>query len=189
MQHRGNAYDPSIKPTDVKRPSAFEVRYQKLFKRQLPQRAASTPDTRPLARLFSFGGPRGSSHQPPGQDIALEAYRELDFRKAEFFHYLDKELAKIENFYEEEEDKAVERLKVLREQLHTMRERRLLDVKAAEAKKSGYRHLSTIANVADKVGKTSRSMAQLGTPPLPAIEPGQPGSAAQQDYVRKHQVS
>ncbi len=186
MQHLGSAYDPSTRPTDVKRTSTIGSRYSDYLKRRMPQRATSTPSGRPFPnRLFSFAGPRNPVNWQPGQDIALEAYRELDFRKAEFFNFLDSELSKIETFYKEEEDRAIERLRLVRAQMHTFREHRLRDVKLAEAKKARMRHLSTVANVVDKVGETSRSMAQLGTPSFASIAPGEPGSTAQQDYVHR----
>ncbi|OTA23022.1 hypothetical protein BTJ68_14037 [Hortaea werneckii EXF-2000] len=81
-------------------------------------------------RRRSFFHPR-----PPQQaNIALEAYRELEFRQTEFFRFLDSELQKIESFYEEKERAARERMSVLREQLHIMRDRRLEDILAAQAR-------------------------------------------------------
>jgi xenotropic and polytropic retrovirus receptor 1 len=191
LQHRGDAYDPSTVPSDRRRMTTnpfgvLEAKYNKIFRQATLQRSASTPGGRPpfATRLFSFASPR-PPNQPQGQDIALEAYRELDFRKVEFFNFLDKELAKIEAFYKSQEEEAIERLKTLRGQLHHMRERRMLDVQAAEASKAAHRHLSVVKNVGDKIGKTTKSMAQLGTPSLPALQPDQPGNTAQQDYTRR----
>lgn len=174
MQHTGNAYEIS-KPADRPKPtSAISKRqYSSLF---VPKRANSTPDGRfPSRRMLSFAAVPNTNRKT--EDIALEAYRELDFRKAEFFAFLDKELAKIEKFYKDKEDESKERLDLLRDQLHIMREKRLEDVVAEQHR---HKHLSTVSNMGHNVGETSRSMAQLGTPTFP-------GSTAQQDYVRRQQ--
>jgi hypothetical protein len=89
--------------------------------------------SRPLAeRLFSFTSFTGqigakSRGDLPLDDIAIEAYRELDAKKAEFIAFLNLELAKINAFYKAKEEDAVKQLSILREQLHIMRERRLAE--------------------------------------------------------------
>ena len=117
-------------------PTGLKPRYQSVF---APKRVNSMPaDGRPfMKRMFSLqkGAPSPKPPGSAGNDIALEAYRELDFRQAEFFLFLDKQLEKIEDFYEEKENQATERLKVLREQLHIMRNRRLEEVVEAENNK------------------------------------------------------
>ncbi|CAI6304982.1 unnamed protein product [Periconia digitata] len=113
-------------PTAAK---SLPARYKSIFS---PKRMNSTPSVpvsqppRPLAkRVFSLA----QNTPPPAHgDVPLEAYRELDMRQAEFFHFLDMELDKIETFYKQKEDEATERLGVLREQLHTMADSRLTDL-------------------------------------------------------------
>ena len=81
------------------------------------------------------GGSAASNSLRENADIALEAYREVDFRKAEFFVFLDGQLDKINQFYVEKEKEATERLDTLREQLHILRDRRNEELAAAERHK------------------------------------------------------
>lgn len=114
MSHVGNAYRIQ-RPVDEIRTSSLQ-----------PQRTNSTP-----AETFRklFGGAHGrESHQAGNKDVALEAYREVDFRQSDFFNFLDQELTKVSNFYVSKEEEAVERLNALREQLHIMREARLEEI-------------------------------------------------------------
>ena len=124
-----NAFEVGKTVSPNKHHNSLPARYKSVFS---PQRMNSMPGpitqskSRPSARrLFSL-----SSKTPPASpgDVPLEAYRDLDFRQAEFFNFLDGELDKIETFYKEKEDEATYRLSVLRDQLHIMRDRRIDDV-------------------------------------------------------------
>lgn len=113
----------------------FHSKRRKLFNQR---RAMSTPtgvvtSSRPplLRRLFSTAGldsPR--TGHPPG-----EAYKEFDQRQAEFLKFLGRELDKIETFYRMKETEATDRLRILRQQLHVMRDRRIEEVQEAQRAK------------------------------------------------------
>ena len=75
------------------------------------------------------------SHNLTPQDVPLEAYREAEQRKKEFWHFLEKELQKIETFYEDKELECSHRLGVLRKQLHSLRDQRLDKIQRDEAEK------------------------------------------------------
>jgi hypothetical protein len=124
-----NAFEVGKTVSPHKHHDSLPNRYKSVF---TPKRMNSLPrpitqtQSRPSARrLFSL-----SSKMPPDSpgDVPLEAYRDLDFRQAEFFNFLDGELDKIEKFYKQKEDQATERLAVLRDQLHIMRDRRIDEV-------------------------------------------------------------
>jgi xenotropic and polytropic retrovirus receptor 1 len=85
-----------------------------------------------LDRMMSPG--RLSRNNSPKADVSLPALDQVRTREQEFFKWMDKELDKIETFYKSKEDEAGDRLKVLREQLHEMRNRRIDEI--AEARKA-----------------------------------------------------
>ena len=89
-----------------------------------PQRSLTspfTPSRRPtfLKRILSTYSYRGPSAGIIG--VPLEAYREFDACQADFFHFLDEELEKVEDFYKEKEEDANFRMEILKEQLEMMK--------------------------------------------------------------------
>lgn len=107
-----------------------------------PRRAMSTPDggsalkrPRMIKRMLSTAG----LSPPSSGDVPLEAYREYDACQADYFGFLDKELEKIEIFYKSKETQATARLQVLREQLHEMRDRRIVEVRQEQQTKEEFR--------------------------------------------------
>lgn len=115
-------------------PALLAPRYRSIFQPKRVNSLPSTGDSRPFARrLFSVGAlPSPKPFQMNQNDIALEAYKEVDFRQADFFIFLDKQMEKIEDFYKSKEEEATKRLEVLRQQLHVMRDKRLEEIVTAE---------------------------------------------------------
>lgn len=238
LAHRGNAYEVT-KPVDTlnslpvsRTATSFKSGRRHSSLLQL-RRVLSTSDAAKSA-TWKLSKPASGLRNAPNEDIALEAYREADFRRAEFFLFLDRELQKIESFYKEKEDAATRRLSQLREQLHMLRDRRMEEVLAAQAKndnqqpqsrqqnsrlqdeivvlanqldsdadghsdhrqQAGNGHLSRGSHplkspveatrevlgkmYAGRIGRTSKAMGQLGTPPQALA------GRMQSDYVRRN---
>lgn len=93
-----------------------------------PGGTINSPRPRLIRRLFSTAG----IESPHIGDVPLEAYKEFDLRQAEYFTFLDKELEKIDSFYKMKEAQASERLLLLREQLHIMRDGRMQELRAEQ---------------------------------------------------------
>lgn len=70
--------------------------------------------------------------EPDHNVIPLEHVRT---REVEFFKWMDEQLAKVEDFYKLKENEAGQRLIVIREQLHEMRNRRISELALATGKR------------------------------------------------------
>lgn len=120
----------------------------------------------------------------PGKRSQAEPYSELDRRQDDFFGFLDGELHKIDSFYQMKEQEATDRLQLLRQQLHIMRDQRIQDIMAGKraakgdkaepnhkpnglAKLSGSRLKDTLTG-RSRFGKNSETLAEMTTPVLPA---------------------
>ncbi|CAI7582775.1 unnamed protein product [Penicillium manginii] len=118
-----------------------------------------------------------------GRRTALDPALEVERRQDEFHAFLDGELQKIDSFYLMKEQEATDRLKVLRRQLHVMRDQRMQEVMAAKktAKRSdpeehrmngfgklnGARLKDTLTGKT-RFGKNSQALAQMATPNINA---------------------
>ncbi|KAF2403151.1 SPX-domain-containing protein [Trichodelitschia bisporula] len=140
-----------------------------------------------IKRFFGRGAATSS-----GDEFPLEAFRDLDVRHAEFFNFLDMELAKVEAFYQQKEDEATQRLRVLRDQLHVMRDRRLEDLSRSRdeqvPRKDPQQGPQSWLNALDsaleaarhgRFGPRSRAMEAMTTPAGPQ------GIDSTRDYARR----
>ena len=149
----GDAYEVGRTHTPSKLSATLLPKRRNIFN---PRRTFSTPDGKSLVqrspfmrRVLSASG----KESPQSPDVPLEAYREFDLCQAQFFNFLDNEFEKIDTFYKMKEAEATERLTLLRQQLHEMRDRRIEEVIAAQrAKEHAQRereHAASIMNQND----------------------------------------
>ncbi|KAK2053388.1 SPX-domain-containing protein [Colletotrichum caudatum] len=171
---------------------------------RLPHPATVGPGTNAsprggLHRLFSAASHLSRSgtnpeHAPQGS--ALDVVRQ---KEREFFEFLDSELEKVEDFYKMKEDQAGERLALLKEQLHEMRNRRIQELNAQKRQAEmefltgGDRDrdgaprgpLGWIDPVKTKIfrpGPNSRALSKMTHTPV--MRPA-PSADATRDYIRR----
>jgi hypothetical protein len=101
----------------------------------------------PIHRLFSISHKGFSPAATP--DHHMDIYRALENSQTDFFGFLDKELDKIETFYKEKEDEATQRLSVLRDQLHILRDRRMEDLIRNRKESSKAKRDSELSRIPD----------------------------------------
>lgn len=129
-----------------------------------------------LRRVFTAEGESGGRRS----HLDSSAGAEIDRRQDEFFEFLESELEKIDAFYVMKEKEATEKLRVLRQQLHIMRDQRIQEVLAAKrAVKSDNSEAQQRANGFAKLngsllkdtfvgkprfGKNSEALAEMAAP-------------------------
>ena len=114
-------------------PGVEDKRNGSLDGRLIPRRAnpgqvAQSPSQ--LRRLFSHG-PSLTSRSQIRNDLRMQPFDLVREREADFSAFMDSELDKVESFYRMKEEQAGQRLLVLKEQLHEMRNRRVREITEA----------------------------------------------------------
>ncbi|KAH1491873.1 hypothetical protein KXV92_008653 [Aspergillus fumigatus] len=129
---------------------------------------------------------------------------EVERREDEFFAFLDGELAKIESFYQMKEDEATQRLQVLRQQLHIMRDRRIQEILGTKSKSkkdeahqsNGFSTLNALSAFhlketllgRGRIGKNSEALAQMNSPA--ALQAQNPEAVSgRRDFMRRPEDS
>ncbi|KAJ5981312.1 hypothetical protein N7522_013733 [Penicillium canescens] len=169
---------PDSPPVERRPELEHRPSYQSPLSGALTRVASTKRGSHLLRRVFSnteveTGGKRS---QPDGS--------ELDKRQDEFFEFLDSELTKIDSFYQMKEQEATEKLRILRQQLHIMRDQRIQEVLRAKraakgdgpeaqqrpngfVKLNSHRLKDTLVGKS-RFGKNSEALAEMATPGMNA---------------------
>lgn len=155
-----------------------------------------------LRRLFSHHGALGSKLNTR-KEIGLGSFDLVREREAEFYRFMDSELEKVESFYKQKEQQAEQRLAVLKEQLHEMRNRRIQELAESSRRKDNEQHGANHRKDKDRSNGWVRPIKAKIFPPgpnskalqfmprTPLIGSSSTGDAGR-DYIRRpedHDVS
>lgn len=167
----------------------------------LPTRGSNNNHEEQLRRIFSSAKDSSRITGLPRQSLDLVREREQ-----QFYQFMDSELEKVETFYKKNEDRAGQRLAMLREQLHEMRNRRIQEIANEETNRSlsglsaqklhegnpdksnGWVH--PLKNKFFPPGPNSKSFQNM--PQTPHMAAGERAHDGHMDYVRRpenHEVA
>ncbi|KAK6581889.1 hypothetical protein PZA11_005586 [Diplocarpon coronariae] len=99
---------------------------------QVPPHVSARPFVRRMFSMRRTPTELSTTHRADADAVATD---QVKTRQRLFLAFLDRELDKVEAFYRSKEDETGQRLRVLREQLHEMRNRRVDEVARAQRAK------------------------------------------------------
>ncbi|KXG49679.1 uncharacterized protein PGRI_056470 [Penicillium griseofulvum] len=173
----GSPSHPISEPLPTQRPQLDQrASYQSQMGDALTKVTSGNRTSQLLRRVFTAEGEPGAKRSQYDSGAGAE----LDKRQDEFFEFLDSELNKIDSFYVMKEQEATEKLRVLRQQLHIMRDQRIQEVLAAkravktdnseaQQRQNGFAKIKN-ARIKDtfagknRFGKNTEALAQMATP-------------------------
>ncbi|PLB45945.1 EXS-domain-containing protein [Aspergillus steynii IBT 23096] len=181
-------------PADVSNasPLARQSTSGKGYRRNTVSSPSAKRTSQLLKRVFSH--PDWDSPEKRAQET--QQLSEIEHRQDEFFAFLDGEFSKIESFYQMKEEEATQRLHVLRQQLHIMRDQRIQEVLGTKSSRvpdgdsapsNGFGGFSGSrlkdAFTGRRIGKNSKALAEMATPGLQAQD--QNVSQSRRDFSRR----
>ncbi|KAF4511163.1 hypothetical protein G6O67_002983 [Ophiocordyceps sinensis] len=157
---------------------------------------SSIPESPSQIRRILTHASHQLTREPSRPDAEMQHHLDLvREREREFYQFMDSELDKVERFYRFKEQQAGQRLALLREQLHEMRNRRIEEIAySAEPEEPSYFHNPSIDGghaksngwvhpIRAKIfppGPNSKALRTM--PQTPAMPPS--ASGQRRDYVR-----